>query len=169
MALPRAAEELLVDGLHGDGRHGLWVYGPRKSGTTTTVRKFYDEHQELFSDKYAVKRTAGWVEKKIRMQWDLNKTYAKGGDDIPLLNEIRQTESQLDLFFDTDIVWLDDLYTEYEESFVRKNILLRLDTALKGGQTVFVSGTSAPEFYGSDWERAIRAMYVVVNLSDGTR
>lgn len=170
MSLPRVAEEMFIDRMGSDEQyHGLWVYGGRQTGKTALVRKFYDEHPDLLAHLVGIRRTAGKVEEQYRTLWKMWDTYKMGKDDIPFLKEIYAAEEAIDYIFDSELIWIDDLWPEYDEMFVRKNILIRLDSALKAHKVVFVSGLSAPEHYGNDWATAIRAMYVVVNLGDGKR
>lgn len=159
---PQTVEAEFVHGLTQGGLRGLWVFGARKSGTTTLIKDLFEENKHAFPG-VKEKRTAGWLEQRIHEQWKKEQLLKANGTDYALWTEANELEQRLDRFWRADVLWLDDLYTDYDITFVRKQMLLRMDEALKRGAVVLVSGTCPPDAFGADWMRAISQDYYIID------
>lgn len=167
MPIPDDTIESFIAGLQdGKGKRGLWCHGPRKSGTTRSIRQLVDDNMDVFPGN-KVKKTAAWVESNIKQQWKLDALLRANGTDFALWRDAANIEEALDILWSAESIWIDDLYPELEESFVRKNILTRLDEALKAKHVVLVSGNCAPSDFGPSWQRAITHDYEVVEFRSG--
>lgn len=159
-------EDFVAELSNPEGKRGLWVFGPRKSGSTTVVKTIAANNRDALGNTN-VKRTAAKLDREIRDQWKFDKLLAANGTDFPLWQEALAHEQRLDVFWEADALWLDDLYPEIDSDFVKRNILMPLDAVLKSRRIVLVSGNVPPAVFGSEWNRAIEAMYMVVPLGEG--
>lgn len=165
MPIPDATIERFVKGvLDGTGKRGLWCFGPRKSGTSTAVKQLVKANRDVFPE-YNCKRKAEAVEAQIKQLWKLDGLLRANGTDFALWRDAANIEEELEYLWAAEALWIDDLYPELEPTFVRKNILLKLDAAMKMKHIVLVSGNCRPEFYNTEWGRAISTDYEVVEFS----
>jgi hypothetical protein len=159
-ALDSWVEQLTEPG----GKRGLWVFGPRKSGSTTVVKFMYRKHRDAFPE-YQQKRTAAKLDRQVRRQWKSDALLRANGGDFPLWLENSEIEDELETFWGADAIWINDLYSEFDAAFVRKNLFLPMDEALKRGAIVIVTSSLPPDYYGDEWATVITSTFKTVELS----
>lgn len=150
-----------------EGKNGLWVFGPMALVDTNRAIAEYVDSGEWHARKpgQAERRTAAWVERRVREQWKLDGLLRANGGDLPLWLDANESEQKLERFWKADHLWVMDLWQDYDNTFVQKNLLLPLQEAMGAGKTVFVTGDCPPSHFDERWERAILATYNVVELT----
>lgn len=151
--------------VNGGGKRGLWLSGPRKAGTSTAVEQMVENNLDAFPG-YRVRRTLALLDRQLRELWRLEKLLGANGSDFGVYEDVREIELALDRFWTADVVWLDDVYPETDTAHFSRNILLRLDEALKASKIVLVSGNCPPDFFNDDWTKVIDKMFKIVVMED---
>ena len=119
-------------------RRGLWVYGPRQSGTSTYMRSFIDPVYEALMD------SPGWVgmdpgnkavavelEVKQRKVWSAEAILRANAHDLSLWQETVALTERWDALWNANVLLVDDLVAP-DVDFWKKHLLPRLDQRLKG-------------------------------------
>lgn len=156
--------------LTGEGKQGLWLFGPRGSGTTyaaqvIVARMVYDEE--------------GWLESEhteavdlvtlVRATWGASSKQRDHSDDLALFLESRDIEDRLDyLFYRCRLLWVDDLHHDtIDWNIWRKHVQPFIERRVKHGMPTVVS-TTLPPVHDFLPARVIDTHFITV-LCDATR
>jgi hypothetical protein len=154
-----SAQEKIVSeflsNLSQDGQRGLWVFGPRKSGTSTIARtaalNAYDTEGAVdLSLPPGRKISAVELTDLQRKLWSQEELLRANGKDISLWVETQSVLDEWDAVWASGVLWVDDILT-VDVEFWKKHILARLDLRLKGRGVTILSGVIGPQAFGSDW------------------
>ena len=125
---------------------GLWVNGPRRSGTTyvasvavkRAVRKIDRHCYGTYDWEYITARELNGV---VRLLWDSTTVQHQHPQDYDLFREATQTEIYIDaLERGLDLVWLDDVQIGTTDmTFFGKHLWPILEERVKNGKATVVS------------------------------
>lgn len=161
----QGAVSSFVEGLSTGGRRGLWVFGPRQSGTTTVARHVVDE--VIASGITAGKGIkATWLERTQRQLWSTEGLLRGNPSDFPLWSEAMAAADGWEDLWVTPILWINDFYA-VDTEFWRRHLLGRVDERLKDPNLVTVlAGTIPPRQFGEDWHTGFKALCQIIKLED---
>lgn len=156
-----ALDQFVVDAASGQGLPGLWVFGPRFSGTSTAgryVRQALRQYPEVVLNGSAQHIRASDLLFKIRREWIQRDVLRHNSSDWAVWHEWAELDAYFDeLWNGASFTWIDDLFEETDSDFFRKHVLPSIDRRLKEGRITVISGQVSPEKFGNQWAVALRS------------
>lgn len=157
-----------VDGIKsGFGPRGLWVHGPRQSGTTTYARRVAEAVYSAgcydldMSEGCLITATAlSDLQRKVWTQEDLMRS---NSHDMALWQETQALVSRWEDVWDANVLMIDDLIS-VDTEFWKKHLLARIDQRLKGKGVTLLAGVIAPSWFGPDWGTGFSRLCTVIRL-----
>lgn len=143
-------------------RPGLWICGPRVSGTSyigqVVVNRLGDN--PVYIRAYDLSQA-------IRKQWNLDDLARHFPDDTALWFEADDAQAKLATIRDCDLLWIDDFHDEHvDPRFWRKHIQPWVECRAKDLKTTIVCTTLTPDHPEMDGlERVIRGLFTVVHAT----
>jgi len=168
-------EEMLADPLVGKLRdlflplqegktvkRGLWLHGPRLSGTTSLA---YEVAMALPDEmvRTAARLTAYQVATRIKEQWRLDTLVRKYTDDS-LLFDLYKVEAELEKMWDVDVLFLNDM-NNIDTDFWSRHVLPRLDERVKSTGITIVAGNTPPTRFPPEWAEGIVGLFHVYDMA----
>jgi hypothetical protein len=165
-AVREAVDEFVSNAMTASGPTGLWVWGPRCSGTSTAAkyaRSEFRKHAEIVTKGPAQYVRASELLSKIRREWIQRDILRQNGSDFA----VWQDWMTLDLFFETlwsaPLTWIDDVFEETDSEFFKKFVLPYIDKRTKEGLITIISGQVSPEKFGTQWAVALRSRFAIIH------
>lgn len=150
---------------------GLWLHGPRQSGTTTLARSVgLALPDEMVPASATV--TGAKLASTVREVWRLDGLVRHAfGDD--LLSDLYRTEKWLEDTWSVPVLFINDV-TNIDAEFWSKHILHSLDERMKAQQVsqegfTLVAGNTSPRRFPSEWADGIEGLFHVVDIGDLAR
>lgn len=158
-----------VAGLSGSGHRGLWLYGPRKSGTTTfgweASQRVYAASAEGVGMLPGNRITAHELVDLQRRVWTQEELMRSNAHDFSLWQETQALMDKWDAVWNANVLLLDDLISPDIE-FWKKHMLIRIDARLKGPGVTIIAGVCGPDRFGPDWNVGFTRSCTVAKLGD---
>jgi hypothetical protein len=136
----------LRDWTNDDTAHGLWLFGPRRAGTSYVGKVVVGDlaHHHDHTDAMRVK--AMELIDLVRGSWSMSAQVRSSMDDMGLWWELKSTEEMLDVYFHRlQVLWIDQLHHEtIDMPLWKKHIQPRVEDRVEEGQIVIVSTTMPP-------------------------
>lgn len=151
-------------------RAGLWVYGPRRSGSSY-VAMVAMRHlaEETFSWEYV---PALLLTENLRRRWALEDLVRRHPDDYGLWREADDLDTLFQgMWHGTTALWVDDLHgDEIDMRFWKRHVQPHLTARVKRGQRTIIATSLDPghEEWG-DLTPVILGHFVVVEAVRGER
>ena len=126
---------------------GLWIYGPRNSGTTYAAKcilgrmAFDDDCVDLIKHIEADK-----LVRMLRQTWTGSTQVRSHTEDLGLWRELQELEQTIEyLFEEAPILWIDDLWDDrIDWNIWRKNFQSRVEERAKNFKPTVVCTTLPP-------------------------
>ena len=134
---------------HRGQRPGLWVYGPRRSGTSYVAgvgcRKASGEMDpEEWQAPHII--TAVSLIENLRLVWTLEDQAKRHPDDYGLWSEYDVERRLWEWIAVKPVLWVDDMHSgTLDMSFWRRHVQEHLEQRVKRGQITIVATTYAPD------------------------
>lgn len=159
-----------ISEVRSDGKKGLWVYGPRRSGTSHCGRRAVDEVIENFPELVkkhgqGQRMTAIGLESKLRSVWTQEALMRVNADDMLLWQETNQLLDNWEFLWNCSILFIDDLIS-VDIEFWKKHLLARIDERLKTKTVTIIASVHGPEKFGPEWSKAFRDLCKVYRLEE---
>lgn len=156
-----AVDQYVREAADGSGPSGLWIFGPRFSGTSTAaryVKQALRQYPDIVLQGSACHIRASDLLNKIRREWIQRDVLRTNSSDWAVWQEWSQLDSFFDeMWYGAALTWIDDLFEETDSDFFRKHVLPAVDRRLKEGKLTVISGQVSPEKFGQQWAVAIRS------------
>lgn len=139
---------------------GLWIYGPRLSGSTyiarVAARRMWEKNKldvqwEDAKDLLDIKRD----------QWTLDDRIKRFPDDN-LYQEQMLLEMSTDRFWQGDVACVNDLYSDLDIRFWRRFLQPEMESRIKRGQPTIVATDMPPNYREFDGLQPVIEHYFVV-------
>lgn len=158
-----------VANLSKGGPRGLWVFGPRRSGTSTVAREVVERvyASESFNPLLAggCLISAQALSDLQRRVWTQEELMRSNGNDLALWQETQALLSRWDDVWDANILMIDDMI-QVDVEFWKRHLLGRLDQRLKGPGVTLVCGVVQPKMFGPDWSTGFKSLCTVMKMGD---
>ena len=148
---------------------GLWVYGRRRSGSTTLASTasnmaYKDPDCKLKDPEY---RTAREAAEMVKNGWD--ETSRRYPDDDAAWAEAEHNEAKLAYMWNADILWMDDLHlSDVSGTFTHNHLLPRLVQRVKDGQATVVATSLTSDQLGENL-LVVQDLFVMVETNRAVR
>ena len=161
--------DYFIEGLKPDqhGKRGLWVHGPRQSGTSTLCRvvaeAIYAEgcyDTDMAEGCLITAQDLSDLQRKVWTQEDLMRS---NSHDMGLWLETQALVSRWESVWDANVLMIDDLLS-VDAEFWKKHLLARIDQRLKGKGITLLAGTVAPSLFGPEWGTGFSQLCVLLRL-----
>ena len=129
-----------------DTKHGLWLFGERRAGTSYTAKVVVADLavQHGLTDSHQV-RALDLID-MVRGSWSMSAQVRSSMDDLALWWELKNTEEMLDTYFwRLDVLWIDQLHHEtIDMAMWKKHIQPRIEARVEEGMITVISTTMTP-------------------------
>jgi len=136
----------LRDWTYDETASGLWLFGPRRAGTSYIAKVVVGDlaHHHDLTDALQVK-ALGLID-EIRGSWSMSAQVRSSMDDMGLWWEAKNAEDMLDIYFHRlDVLWIDNLHHDtIDWPMWKKHIQPRIEDRVEEGRIVIVSTTMPP-------------------------
>ena len=130
-----------------DSKHGLWVFGDRRAGTSYAAKAIAADlaFNHGLRDTVCV-RALDMVD-QIKGAWSISAQTRANSEDVGLYWDAQVAEDMLDIWFHrVEVLWIDDFHHETISMPMWKNhIQPRVEARLKDGRIVIISTTMSPD------------------------
>lgn len=156
MNKPQSLSEIVEDfteEVRSGGKKGMWICGPRRSGTSTCARRAVDSIIDNFPElvrKYGQgqKMTAVNLETKMRSLWTQESLMRINASDFSLWAETNQIIDTWEFMWNCSILLIDDIIA-VDTQFWKKHLLPRIDQRLKSEVITIFASAHRPSLFGS--------------------
>lgn len=147
-ALTQETKDALRYWSNESNRVGLWVYGPRRSGTSYVAGvasgKAEAEVPDAVWEPATIVRALDLMD-NVRKVWTYETLIKQHPDDLGFWEEYSKWSDRLERVWNGPVTWVDDLDQTVDMSFWRRHVQPRLEQRIKQGRFTIIATTHPPD------------------------